>query len=124
MAVDDPHRPTGSAAAAAHPGMRSGERLRITRGEQGEIVLAGEIDLATARTLRSALDEAAKDGSTLVVDLCEVLYLHSAGVAVLYDHAQGDLRLRVRPNTAVSAVIRICGLTHIAAVEFVPAPSD
>ena len=96
------------------------ERLQVSHGEHGEVIFAGEIDLATSRILRRALETAPVAEEALVVDLCDVLYLHSAGVAVLYDHAERGMRVRVRPNTAVASVIRICGLSHIVTVELVP----
>gem|GEM_PF-5233949 len=95
---------------------RRGERLRISRGPGGEVLLAGEIDLVTARTLREVLEVAAGEGPTLVVDLTGVVHLQSAGVAVLYDFVHHDLHVRARANSAVAAVLRICKLTQITDV--------
>ena len=107
-------RPTASAT-------RRGERLQVRRGPAGEVVLAGEIDAATATILHQVLDAAVRQAGPLVVDLCGVLYLEAAGVAVLHEHAgKTDLRLRVRSNSALATVTRICGLTHLATVELVP----
>jgi anti-anti-sigma factor len=112
-----PRDPAGTTDRSAG---QTNERLQVAHGEHGEVILSGEIDLATSRILRRALETAAAEDKALVVDLCDVLYLHSAGVAVLYDHAKSDMRVRVRPNTAVASVIRICGLSHLATVELVP----
>lgn len=106
--------------------MAGDERLQVSRGQAGEVVVSGEIDLASSRILRHVLDERAKTpGVDLVVDLREVRYLGSAGVAVLYDHAEsGNLRLLVRADTAVAVVIRICGLAQVASVELLQAAGE
>jgi anti-anti-sigma factor len=107
---------TPDAAAPAAP------RLHITLTGSGEVVVAGEIDLATAPQLREELDKAAAHGASVLVDLTAVKYLDSAGVSVLFDVAYKDLRLRVTDATAVATVIRISGLIHVAHVEFVDSP--
>jgi anti-anti-sigma factor len=108
--------------AGSHAGALPREdsaRLRIEHTRPGELVVSGEIDTVTAEQLGQELDEAATGAPSLLVDLCAVTYLGSAGVAVLYDAACQNMRLRVTENTAVAAVMRICGLIHLAHVEFV-----
>jgi anti-sigma B factor antagonist len=44
----------------------------------------GDVDLKTARSFRAALDEAAQDGKTrLIVDMSEVPFMDSSGLAAL-----------------------------------------
>jgi|HubBroStandDraft_5_1064220.scaffolds.fasta_scaffold293978_2 anti-sigma B factor antagonist len=118
----DPAIPTST---GIRPGLRTGDRLLITRGDQGEHVLTGEIDQTTARMLREHLNTTVPERSAVTIDLCSVLYLQSAGVAVLFDQAdRNDLCVRVRPGTAVASVIRMCGMDHVATVELVPAPTN
>jgi anti-anti-sigma factor len=96
--------------------LRPGELLRVDKDTDGVLRVAGDIDLATAKILRTHLDSAAQDGP-VVVDLTEVLLIQSAGVAVLYDAAPNGLRLRVRAGSAVATVMRITGLDRVATVE-------
>jgi anti-sigma B factor antagonist len=95
--------------------------LRIERGSAGEVVLVGEIDMSNVAELREALERAAAQGPSMVIDLSAVTYLDSAGVSALFDQAYRDLRVRVAADSAVATVIKICGLIHVARVEFVPA---
>lgn len=118
--MQDESKPSDPAPSA--PRLRTGDRLHVTRGDRGELLVVGEIDRATSKILHKALESATAEGTTVIVDLCEVLYVHSAGIAVLYDHAtRSSLQLRLRPNSAVARVVRICGLSHVAAIELVPA---
>lgn len=95
-------------------------RMRHEDPHTGTVVVAGEIDMANADELRRALEETVGAASSLTIDLCGVTYLDSAGVSVLFDQAHKDLRIRVAADSAVATVIRICGLTHVADVAFVP----
>jgi len=56
------------------------------RDGDGHVVLAisGEVDLATAPALRSAVDEAL-DAGDLVLDLCSTAFMDSSGLHVLFD---------------------------------------
>ncbi len=63
-----------------------GEALTIrVRCEQGYaiVAVAGEVDIATATRLRERLFELAASGRTLVVDLDQVSFIDSAGLAAL-----------------------------------------
>jgi anti-sigma B factor antagonist len=68
-----------------------GEALTIrVRREQGyEIVaVAGEVDIATVTRLRERLFELAASGRPLVVDLDQVRFIDSAGLAALVGAAR------------------------------------
>ena len=95
--------------------------LRIERGRSREVVLIGEIDMSNVAGLREALERVAGEGPSMVIDLCAVTYLDSAGVSALFDQAYRDLEVRVRADSAVATVIKICGLIHVARVDFLPA---
>lgn len=123
----EPGTPEGTGAGSTGPetsgaAAQAAPRLHVTLTDSGEVVVAGEIDLATAPQLRAELDQAAAHGQSVRVDLTAVKYLDSAGVSVLFDVAYKDLHLRVTDATAVATVIRISGLIHVAKVEFVDAP--
>ena len=100
------------------------ERLSVTNPAPGEVVLRGEIDLATAPTVHAAL-EAAGGGPTLMVDLTAVSYLGSAGVAELFEHAETNrMTVRVRADSSTAKVVQICSLEIVATVEVEPGPGN
>jgi anti-sigma B factor antagonist len=56
----------------------------------------GDVDLKTARSFRGALDDAAQEGKPrLIVDMSEVPFMDSSGLAALMG-AQKALRARAR----------------------------
>jgi anti-anti-sigma factor len=115
------HNAAGESPVANGAGRTNGRlRLRHDDPHPGTVVVTGEIDMANADELRRALEETVGAAPSLIIDLCEVTYLDSAGVSVLFDQAHKDLRIRVAADSAVATVIRICGLTHVADVQFVP----
>ena len=68
-----------------------GEALTIrVRREQGYaiVAVAGEVDIATVTRLRESLFELAASGRTLVVDLDQVSFIDSAGLAALVGAAR------------------------------------
>ena len=68
-----------------------GEALTIrVRREQGYaiVAVAGEVDIATVARLRESLFELAASGRPLVVDLDQVAFIDSAGLAALVGAAR------------------------------------
>ena len=68
-----------------------GEALTIrVRREQGYaiVTVAGEVDIATVTRLRESLFELAASGRTLVVDLDQVSFIDSSGLAALVGTAR------------------------------------
>ena len=68
-----------------------GEALTIrVRREQGYaiVAVAGEVDIATVTRLRERLFELAASGCTLVVNLDQVSFIDSAGLAALVGAAR------------------------------------
>ena len=67
--------------------MTEPDELRLDRVEGTPIAqLAGEIDLSNAAIIkRSIADSVANRDLTLVLDLSDVTYLDSAGIAMLFD---------------------------------------
>jgi anti-anti-sigma factor len=82
------------------------------------VSLAGEIDMATAPTLRTALDAAFTERCTVIVDMSGVNLMGSSGLAELL-HARNRLRAvdgtlfvtNTAPN--VRRVLEICGLAEL-----------
>jgi anti-sigma B factor antagonist len=98
----------------------------VTDGLVTTLRVAGEVDLATADELnRAAATALQADPRGLVIDLAEVTFLDSTGLAVLVSvtnqTASSGVRLTIRdPAPRVRNVIRITGLG-----EFLPlAPPD
>jgi anti-sigma B factor antagonist len=97
------------------------QRLQVGTGPDGEVVLAGEIDLYNAAQLRSAIRGTDQDRQAVTVDLSGVTYLDSAGLAVLFEQAHRQLRVLACAGSAVATLLRICGLSHVAEVALLPA---
>lgn len=79
-------RPVGTEAATGDPG-DVGEVIRfdvVPHGDGALVVhVVGEIDTLTAPVLRAQLDERLATAELLVLDLSQVTFLGSAGLAVL-----------------------------------------
>jgi anti-anti-sigma factor len=85
------------------------------------VTVLGEVDLATAPRLRSALAQAASAGTALQVDLRAVRYLDSAGMAALFEYAGGGggMQVTVEKDSIVARVLEIGGLAEAARVDLV-----
>jgi anti-anti-sigma factor len=97
-----------------------------TASSDGQLVLTvkGEIDLSNVESfteaLRAAVAEAGRSGGgTLVVDLRDVEYLDSAGVNVLFRHAE---HIRVIAHPFLVRLLDISGFSSLASVEAAPPP--
>ncbi|WFE40796.1 STAS domain-containing protein [Micromonospora sp. WMMD998] len=91
--------------------------LTTSNGPDGARVLTavGEIDLSNAATFAAALDDALRpDGEPLVVDLTEVEYLDSAGLAVLFPHAE---RIALVAGPVLEPLLTISGLADLTTVR-------
>jgi anti-anti-sigma factor len=105
-------------AAMSVAALRSEER-------EGHVVvrLTGEIDLANADTVGADIRRAVENRTfALALDLCEVTYVDSAGVRLLFDLA-AELRARrqellvvVRPDSPIASVVSIVALDRVAVV--------
>jgi anti-sigma B factor antagonist len=92
----------------AHP------QLRITKQPDGEatiVVLAGELDLATASRVDQSLDTLQRaDGQAVVVDCSELTFCDSTGLAALERHRPLVLRA---PHPTVLRLLELTGLTEL-----------
>ena len=86
--------------------------------------LAGEIDLANADVVRSALARAASNDIVgVVIDLSETTYMDSAGINVLFQvrerlRVRGqELRLVVPPASGAHDALRYAGVLDALAVS-------
>lgn len=95
--------------------------LELSQVEQGDhcIVMAkGEIDLYSSPQLREAILKACKAGKSKVgVNLSEVAYMDSSGVATLVEGLQasggGDSFLLVAPSQSVLKVLQLSRLDSV-----------
>ncbi|MDG4800311.1 STAS domain-containing protein [Micromonospora sp. WMMD980] len=91
--------------------------LTTSDGPEGGRVLTavGEIDMSNAADFGAALDDAVRpDGDPLVVDLTKVEYLDSAGLAVLFPHAE---HVALVVNPLLGPLLTISGLADLTTVR-------
>lgn len=96
--------------------------LTVTAGRlpDGTRVLTavGEIDMSNTDTLAAALD-GVRD--RLVVDLTQVEYLDSAGLNILFSHAD---HIELILGELLSPVVTVSGLAALVTVDVVDNPAD
>lgn len=87
------------------------------------VVIAGELDVATAAPLRNRLQELLEEGqSTIVVDLLDVTFLDSTAIGVLVGALKacravgGDLLLAVT-EPRIAKVLEITGLDEVFSIH-------
>jgi anti-anti-sigma factor len=92
-------------------------------GGRPQLTVAGEIDLGNAQVLARALeeleglkepDELDSPAATVLLDLTEVEYLDSAGIGVLFAHAE---RLEIVAPPLLRPVLTYSGLADLAQVR-------
>ncbi len=76
------------------------------------LTAVGEIDMSNAGQLRDALDRAG--GSELIIDLTSCEYLDSAGLTVLFAHAD-HIELVAAP--LLVPVLKISGLSQLTQIR-------
>ncbi|MEU4806155.1 STAS domain-containing protein [Actinosynnema sp. NPDC023587] len=83
------------------------------RGPDGTAFLkvVGEIDMSNTPTFAAALDDIP---GRLVVDLTEVEYLDSAGLSVLFAHAD---RIELVTTDLLEPVVTVSGLSTVTTVR-------
>ncbi|MFG2634499.1 STAS domain-containing protein [Streptomyces sp. NPDC048362] len=84
-----------------------------------QLAVSGEIDMSNAASLAEALETTS---GPLVLDLTDVEYLDSAGLSVLFAHAD---RLELIATPMLGPVLTVSGLTDLAPVHGIgegPAP--
>lgn len=99
--------------------------INTDRGVDGtpRVVAAGEIDISNIHAFTEALT-AASEGNRrpITVDMSAVKYLDSAGINVLFKHADAMNRLHLIVHPFVMRILTITGLSDIATVQPAQAP--
>jgi anti-anti-sigma factor len=96
--------------------------LTLTNGRRPDgtalLTATGEIDMSNSQTFAAAVDSALGDGGgRLVVDLRAVEYLDSAGLSILFAHAE---RLELVASSLLEPVLTLSGLADLTTVRIVP----
>jgi len=93
--------------------------VRSQEGDGGRVIaLAGELDLANAGTAERALDAVLADDSTpVVVDMRELEFIDSTGIALLVstlsrDEKQGRVSFIPSEAPTVTRVLKLTGLAE------------
>ncbi|GGQ20158.1 anti-anti-sigma regulatory factor [Actinomadura coerulea] len=81
------------------------------------VTAVGEIDMSNSGALATALDTAREGGGGLVLDLTAVEYLDSAGLSVLFAHAD---HLELIAPHLLEPVLTLSGLPELATVRLAP----
>ena len=100
--------------------------LNTDRGVDGtpRLTAAGEIDISNIDVFSEALTTASEGTrGPITVDLSAVKYLDSAGINVLFRHADEIDRLHLIVHPFLLRVLTISGLSEIASVQPASAPS-
>jgi anti-anti-sigma factor len=107
--------------------MRTPLTLNTDRGVDGtpRVTAAGEIDISNVDVFSEALTTASEgDGRPITVDMSAVKYLDSAGVNVLFKHADEISRLHLIVHPLLVRVLTITGLCGMATIESGPITSN
>ncbi|BAL89898.1 hypothetical protein AMIS_46780 [Actinoplanes missouriensis 431] len=94
--------------------------LTLTSGHRPDgapvLAAAGEIDMSNADAFASALEQgvAGADAGQLLVDLTAVQYLDSAGLAMLFRHAE---RIEVVTGPLLAPLLDVAGLGEVTTVS-------
>lgn len=102
--------------------MATALRLDTRRDDDDTVVVTatGEIDLSNVEAFSAALVSAARENATpaaITVDLSAVKYLDSSAINVLFTHAEAVKRLRLIVHPFLVPVLKISGLSELAALE-------
>ena len=106
------YRPDPSRIGRSETWRRATASADITT-ESVVVTVTGELDASNTTDLARYLEHHSGVAATLYVDLREVTFFSTAGLAVLHrvdnQHAQRDSRWWLVPGPAVRKVLRICG---------------
>lgn len=99
----------------------------VAAGRQGSAVqVAGEIDLATAQDVVRAVEAAVALGADVELDLRDVAFMDSSGVAALTrcrrlaERAGGSLVVRCAATGPVAQVVEWTGLGQVVDIRLEP----
>ena len=94
--------------------------LNTDRGVDGtpRVIATGEIDISNIHAFTEALTNASEGHRRpITVDMSAVKYLDSAGINVLFKHADAMDRLHLIVHPFLMRILKITGLSDIATVQ-------
>ncbi len=94
--------------------------LNTDRGVDGtpRVIAAGEIDISNIHAFTEALTSASEGNrGAITVDMSAVKYLDSAGINVLFKHADEIDHLHLIVHPFLLRILNITGLSDIATVQ-------
>jgi anti-anti-sigma factor len=102
-------------------------RTKVVDGDPPVLEVDGEIDLASADELRTALEEALASDPSTEVDLSGVSFFDAAGLRILLQVASGrnghgPLALR-NPPRGVTWILEIVGLRDLPSIDIRDRPA-
>jgi len=88
------------------------------RGDWTVVVLGGEVDLSWSQQVRRAVLDALAAADSVAVDLAQVEYIDSSGIAALVEGFQsargrGKAFVLLQPSDPVNAVLRLARLDKV-----------
>jgi anti-sigma B factor antagonist/stage II sporulation protein AA (anti-sigma F factor antagonist) len=93
-------------------------------GTERRVAIAGEIDLANAASVESAIfDAISNDDTEVVLDLTDVAYIDSSGVRILFALAarlrtlQVELVISAPPASPARRIIELSGMESLVALR-------
>ena len=92
---------------------------RVDDGGKSVLTLSGELDLSTVGRVEAAFERAlSRSPELLVVDVSELGFIDSSGIALLIRASERVGRLELRcPTPILRRVIDVTGLTEILHIE-------
>ncbi len=91
------------------------ETLRSRDDRGGELIsLRGELDLGNCGPFQTALEEALAAGGPIVIDMRELEFIDSTGIALIVSalrESDGRMRFRMSESAAVARVLELTGIT-------------
>lgn len=94
-------------------------KTELVQGDPPVLQIAGEIDLATADVLRTALEEAFSTDPTVVVDMAGVTFFDATGLRVVLQAAaarNGAGPLTLLNARRVAWLLELVGLSELSSI--------
>ena len=99
------------------------EMIRFEKkGDLCDIFVAGEVDLSNSAELRKTILGALKGASTVVVNLSDVSYIDSSGIAALVEglqqaNSQNKAFSLTQPSDQVRSILELARLDQVFTIQ-------
>ncbi|NLT54966.1 MAG: STAS domain-containing protein [Actinomycetales bacterium] len=131
--------PAAPRAADSRPAARPGTgdqdaelaTVHVERhGEQSLAVVTGELDMSNSEEVYQHLLDAAKESTSIVIDLVDLAFIDSAGISVLHRihrvlaTAGTAVQVATGEDTAVARTLALAGMDRVLPVTLRPTTAD